>query len=218
MIKKIIFLTFIFLFSHILEIYAAEQALSPIITAIQNAYGRIRDFSANFEQTLSHKETGDTELRRGEIKFLRPCFIKWHTFKPYDETMVVTNNAIWNYIPDEKIVYKYSPEILKDSHGILQVITGQSVLTKDFLVKNDGMDGSYTKLTLMPQKPTPQMVEGAIWVEPATGVIRKARVIDFYGNTNEIFLNDFNFNCKLQQKDFTFIPPKNIEIEDRTKK
>ena len=59
------------------------------------------------------------------------------------------------------------------------------------------------------------MVEAVIWVEPDNGYIRRASIVDFYGNTNEVRFTSFKSDVRLKASDFSFTPPKGIEVEDR---
>ena len=193
---------------------AAAQA-SDIANTIQARYEKLRTFSATFEQTLTHKESGSTEKRQGNLLFQKPLLIRWQTDKPHEETLVVTNKEIWDYLADEEIAYRYPLELVRDSRTIIQVITGQAALTKDFDVKEAGQENGLAKLHLYPKEAAPQMVEALLWVEPATGYIRRASIIDFYGNSNDVRFTQFKPDTSLKASDFTFTAPKGVEVEDR---
>lgn len=148
---------------------------SDLTGRIQQRYATLNSFSASFEQTLTHKESGSVEKRQGTLLFQKPLLIRWQTAKPHAETLVVTNKEIWDYLPDEEVAYRYPPSLAQDSRSIIQVITGQAVLTKDFEVKDEGLEQGLAKLRLYPKEPAPQMVEALIWVDPASGYIRRAQ-------------------------------------------
>ena len=192
----------------------AAQA-SDIATTIQARYEKLRTFSATFEQTLTHKESGSVEKRQGNLLFQKPLLIRWQTDKPHEETLVVTNKEIWDYLADEEIAYRYPLDLVRDSRTIIQVITGQAALTKDFDVKEAGTENGLAKLHLYPKEAAPQMVEALLWVEPATGYIRRASIIDFYGNSNDVRFTQFKPDTSLKASDFTFTAPKGVEVEDR---
>lgn len=186
-----------------------------LAAVIQQRYETLKSFSADFEQTLTHKESGSVERRQGSLLFQKPLLIRWQTAKPHEETLVVTAKEIWDYLPDEEVAYRYPPSLVRDSRSIIQVITGQATLTKDFDVKPEGSEQGLAKLRLYPKEPAPQMVEAVIWVEPDNGYIRRASIVDFYGNTNEVRFTSFKPDVRLKASDFSFTPPKGIEVEDR---
>ena len=198
-----------------LVLMAATAQASDIANTIQARYEKLRTFSATFEQTLTHKESGSTEKRQGNLLFQKPLLIRWQTDKPHEETLVVTNKEIWDYLADEEIAYRYPLELVRDSRTIIQVITGQAALTKDFDVKEAGQENGLAKLHLYPKEPAPQMVEALLWVEPSTGYIRRASIIDFYGNSNDVRFTQFKPDTSLKESDFTFTAPKGVEVEDR---
>lgn len=198
----------------VLLVASAAQA-ADIAATIQARYEKLRTFSATFEQTLTHKESGSVEKRQGSMLFQKPLLIRWQTDKPHEETLVVTHKEIWDYLADEEIAYRYPLELVRDSRTIIQVITGQAALTKDFDVKEAGQENGLAKLHLYPKEPAPQMVEALLWVEPSTGYIRRASIIDFYGNSNDVRFTQFKPDTSLKESDFTFTAPKGVEVEDR---
>ena len=198
----------------VLLVASAAQA-ADIAATIQARYEKLRTFSATFEQTLTHKESGSVEKRQGNLLFQKPLLIRWQTDKPHEETLVVTHKEIWDYLADEEIAYRYPLELVRDSRTIIQVITGQAALTKDFDVKEAGQENGLAKLHLYPKEPAPQMGEALLWVEPSTGYIRRASIIDFYGNSNDVRFTQFKPDTSLKESDFTFTAPKGVEVEDR---
>ena len=194
---------------------ASDAQAADIAATIQARYEKLRTFSATFEQTLTHKESGSVEKRQGNLLFQKPLLIRWQTDKPHEETLVVTHKEIWDYLADEEIAYRYPLELVRDSRTIIQVITGQAALTKDFDVKEAGQENGLAKLHLYPKEPAPQMVEALLWVEPSTGYIRRASIIDFYGNSNDVRFTQFKPDTSLKESDFTFTAPKGVEVEDR---
>lgn len=194
---------------------ASQAADNALLAKIQNAYGQINSFAADFSQTLTHRESGAVEKRKGKLEFQKPLLVRWQTAKPHAETLIVNAKEIWDYIPDEEIAYRYSPAVAQDSRSIIQVLTGQAKLDKDFDVKAGGKENGLTRLILYPRAPGPQMVEATIWVDPASGAIQRAKVIDFYGNSNDVAFDSFKPGVKIPAAQFSFKAPKGVEVEDR---
>jgi outer membrane lipoprotein carrier protein len=95
------------------------------------------------------------------------------------------------------------------------VVTGQARLDQDFSVEDDGKEDGLLRLRLHPLEPTQQMVEAGIWVDPASYFIKKAVIIDFFGNSNEVVFTKLTAKPKLDEKSFDFAPPKGVIVEDR---
>jgi outer membrane lipoprotein carrier protein len=183
---------------------------------MQNAYSNMQSFSADFTQKLLQRESGVTETRKGTLLFKKPLLVRWETAAPHTELLLVTDKEIWNYLPDEELAYRYSRQLAEDSRSLIQVITGQSALTRDFDVENaqSSEDSNLIHLLLYPKEPTPELTEAQIWVSPDTFIIQKAMVMDFYGNTNTVELSHLKKNVSVASSDFQFSPPKGIEVED----
>lgn len=191
------------------------MAASSATGKIQAFYDSLNGFTANFSQTLEHRESGSKEVRNGKLIFKKPLLINWTTQKPNEESIIVNSREIWNYLPEEEVAYRYSPDMLRDSHSIIQVLTGAASLNKEFEVQAAGSEGKLAKLKLYPHEPTTQMVEAEIWVDETTGQIKRARIIDFYGNANDVTLSAFKPEKNLANSLFNFKPPAGIDVEDR---
>lgn len=128
--------------------------------------------------------------------------------------MVITDKDVWDYLPDEELAYQYSPEVVHDSRSIIQVITGQSRLDKDFTVEAEPDDNGLAVLRLYPKDPSPQLVEALLWVDKGTKLIKKAQILDFYGNTNEVALTSLTPDASIKAGTFQFTPPQGITVEN----
>ena len=196
---------------------AAAPRINAVVKELKRVYGGMDAFKAKFTQKLIHRESGSFEMRDGTLLFKKNLFVRWETAKPHAELLVINNREIWNYLPDEKLAYRYTHEFTKDSHTIIRVLTGQARLDQDFFVEEDGKEDGLLRLRLYPLEPTQQMVEAGIWVDPTAYLIKKAVIIDFYGNSNEVIFTSLNNTLKLEEKSFDFVPPKGVAVEDRGK-
>lgn len=112
--------------------YGGCRTASDITNTIQARYEKLRTFSATFEQTLTHKESGSVEKRQGSLLFQKPLLIRWQTDKPHEETLVVTNKEIWDYLGGRRNCLPLSLELVRDSRTIIQVITGRGRADQGF--------------------------------------------------------------------------------------
>ena len=212
-----------------LTLAPAPQALPPFCAApvhaavvqevaqIKSTYAALRSFRAAFEQTLTHRESGKKESRKGTLLFRKPLSIRWETVEGTRELLVVTPAEIWDYIPDEEVAYRYPPELVQDSRSIIQVLTGQAALDKDFDVTVEGRKDGFRTLLLYPRDPSPQMVEARVYLDDK-GYIQRADIVDFYGNHNDVRFTSFDVDARVRDQNFRFTPPKGVDVEDRTQK
>lgn len=179
-------------------------------------YKTISSMRADYTQTLLHKESGSKEIRSGVLSFVKPLLVRMESKKPSDELLLVTKDAIWNVFPEEEIAYKYSLALTQSSGSIVQVITGQASLDKDFFLDNSREENGLLVLELFPKEPSQSMVELRLWIDPKTDLIKKVRVYDFYGNENELSFSRQETNVSLTPSLFSYTPPKGFAVEDRS--
>ena len=191
------------------------QADDGIAVTIRDRYASLETFQAEFTQYLLHRESGSKEKREGTLVFKKPLLISWQTKKPAEETLVISSKEIWDYIVDENIAYRYPKELVNDSRSLIQVVTGQALLSQDFDVKQAGTEGKLVILQLYPKDPVPTLVEARLYVDPEKGYIQRAVITDFYGNENDVRFTSFIPNASVKSSSFSFTPPKGVEVEDR---
>ncbi len=184
---------------------------------IQERYKHVENIKTTFDQVLTHRESGSVEKRTGTLIFERPFHVRWESDSPNAELLVISENEIWNYLPDEEVAYRYGAEVAYDSQILVQVITGLAKLDKDFEVKAIGMEEGSIALQLFPHEPRPDLVEALLWVDNASKLIKKVRILDFYGNSNELTFTKLDINVELEDGLFTFTPPEGVEVEDALK-
>jgi len=219
--NKITFcLTLILSFScfFIPKLHAKNTDQNTTIAKFQDTYAEMKSFKASFKQELFHRESDTTQIRNGTILFQQPLNINWQTEKPHAEILIINAKEVWNYLPDEEVIYRYHPSIMESSHAALSVITGQNKISDNFEIEEmDDTDAAAKGLKaflIYPLTPTPQIVEAQLWINPKTNQIEKIIVLDFYGNTNSIEFTEFIPNAKIKKQDFIFKAPEGIDIED----
>ena len=214
-LKRLILFAVLMLFLTGLE--ANVACAQSVAERVQAQYGAITSMRAEFTQTLVHRESGSREERNGVLSFAKPLLVRMETKTPSPELLLVGRDVIWNVFPEEEIAYKYALSLARDSRSIVQVMTGQASLDKDFFIENQKEENGLLVLDLYPKEPTLAMVEARLWVAPKTNLIKKLRIFDFYGNENEMAFSRQEVNIAIPASQFTYTPPKNFVVEDRTK-
>lgn len=222
----VILAIFIFSFPFSTQVKAADPiAADDMPDLIQQRYESLQTFQAQFVQELTNVASGEVDIRKGRIWFKQPSQVRWVTNEPEKELLVLGPEMAWNYIEDEELAFKYKVTTLLDSKTILRFISGQANLKEDFIVKTEwqGADEvrakwgkGFTVLQLMPKEPEPGMVLAYIGVEPNTGLLRQVMIVDFYGNGNELRLENVELDVVLEPDMFTFTPPEGTQVEDNT--
>lgn len=193
-----------------MSVWCAEA--SELTDKIQQRYDSLESFRAFFLQKLTNASTKETQERLGTIVFARPRFIRWETTSPEQELLIIGKDMVWDYFPEEETAYRYTVEQVLDSKTMIRFLSGEANLTDDFKVLDMGMDGEFQHLKLIPKEPEPNLVEGEIWVRPGQDMLERIKLVDFFGNINELELSGLELDIPIDPKSFTLEPPAGTEI------
>ena len=192
----------------------AAENIREYAERLQETYGALQSFQADFTQTNTHRESGSTDTLTGKLYFKKPVFLRWEVQTPSPELLILTPDAAWQYIEEENTAYKYQAVAASDSSLFFRVLTGQSRFDEEFTIsaftRKEGLD----HLCGFPKDPVPQMVEAEIWVDPASGYVQRVYSVDFYGNSMDVALSNFILNPTLPDSLFTFTPPPGVLVQD----
>ena len=104
---------------------------------------------------------------------------------------------------------------MDDKNAFLRVRFGRSALADSFEISVQPAEDGFARLLLEPYEPSMSLMQATIWLED-NGTIRRILIRDFYGNRNQVQLNDIRFNVSVPEADFAFKPPVGTQIEDQT--
>lgn len=189
-----------------------SASATDLTDKIQKRYDTLESFRAFFLQKLTNASSRELQERLGSIVFVRPRFIRWETTSPEQELLIIGKDIVWDYFPEEETAYRYSVEQVLSSKTMIRFLSGEANLKEDFTVEDLGMDGDYIRLKLLPKEPEPNLVEGEIWVHPEHHMIERIKLTDFFGNLNELELTGLELDAEVNPDEFTFIPPKGVDI------
>ncbi|QJT08096.1 outer membrane lipoprotein carrier protein LolA [Oceanidesulfovibrio marinus] len=189
-----------------------------LMKTLQKRYETLDGFRADFTQILVNTSSGDTQERTGVIAFKKPDLIRWETVAPEKELLMVGQDFVWDYYPEEGTLYKYDVEELLNSKTMLRFISGKASLEEDFFVTQiaDPEAQDLVKLDLVPKMPEPGLVQAFVWVEPKEALFKKITLLDFYGNENTVIFDKLELDPTFKKDEFQFTPPPDAEVFDNT--
>lgn len=202
----------LFCFWAILSLATAQA--SGIVDKIQDQYESLSSFQGTFVQELTNAASGEVEIRKGSIAFKQPRLIRWNTTSPEKELLIVGTDFVWDYFPQEDIAYKYSLGKILKSKTMLRFLSGEANIREDFQVQKQDMENGWQKIKLIPHNPEPNLVLAYIWAEPGTGLVRQILLVDFFGNGNQLTLEELELNPELDKDLFTLAVPDDAEVID----
>lgn len=199
----------------------SSQALAADVAAladkVQKQYQSITSFSADFTQVLTNAASKERETRTGGLVFAQPALIRWETRTPESELLVVGKDVVWNVFAAEKTAYRYSVEDVLGSKTMLRFLSGKGNLRQDFHVSQEpeAPEGQ-ARLKLVPREAEPGLVLATAWVDLKTNMLARIVIEDFYGNLNDVTLDNLKTNPSLSKELFQYAPPKDFTILDNT--
>jgi outer membrane lipoprotein carrier protein len=198
--------------------HTAQGADVAALTAkVQKQYQGLTSFTADFVQILVNAASKDKETRTGRLTFAQPSLIRWETEKPEKELLVVGKDVVWNVFPEEKSAYRYGVEDVLGSKTMLRFLSGKGNLREDFHIQEEeGAPEGQVKLKLVPREAEPAMVMAYAWVDLKTSMLARISIEDFYGNINDVTLNNVKLNPSVSKDIFQYTPPKDYGIFDNT--
>lgn len=209
-----VFKVFVVLFAVLLPAFAQANKITD---AIQKRYDSLSSFQSDFQQELTNAASGSVEKRSGRILF-KQSLVRWETQKPEKELLVVGQHAVWDYFEADKIAMKYRSSQVFNSKTMIRFLSGKANLKEDFKVEEQGTDANgLLKLRLIPKEPEPTMVLAYIWVDTKTNMLGQVLIVDFYGNGNQVTLNNLVLDKRVDAKMFEFTPPSGVQVKDNTK-
>ena len=196
-----------------LKTYNLADALAAITTT-QNYYNKITTFQAKFKQVFSKKFHGDQPAESGVIYVKKPGFMLWDYLAPDKKMFLIDGKKAWMYEPSSKQALWRD---VKDSSlpTPVKFLWGQGKLTDEFHVKivpNSKFAGPNQKaLKLLPKKRSPHY-KLVMFVVDAQGAVVSSLVYDHEGNKNQITFSEIQMNKLIEDKKFTFVPPKGVQV------
>ena len=182
-----------------------------IMVRLRERMAGLSGFETEFSQRLTNAASGEDGVRKGKLYFKQPRLIRWETHTPEQELLVAGKDVVWDYFAGEETAYKYDPNQLLSSQTMLRFISGQGGL-EEFVLIGYREEQGLAMLELIPREPEPALVEVRLWVDVETLLLKKIRVVDFYGNGNELEFIAMTLDPELPDELFRFTPPPGVFV------
>ncbi|EFI34941.1 outer membrane lipoprotein carrier protein LolA [Desulfonatronospira thiodismutans ASO3-1] len=207
--KRIIILSLTLILCFALPATASDQ---EVVDRVQDRLDALEGLKADYVQILTNAATKETQERTGSIYFKKPLQVRWEADAPHQELLVIDQDKVWNYFPDDEVAYEYEVEEVLTSRAMINFISGQAKLTEDFQVEEQGMEDGLHKLKLVPASPEPDLVLAYLWSDDQ-GLLHRILLVDFFGNGNELRLESMETDPELDREKFEF-SPEDVEIRE----
>lgn len=194
----------------------APSRAEKIAQDMQEYYAQTRDFMASFRQVYTDIAAGEEKVSRGQVYFKKPGKMRWDYYKPdarkREKLIVSDGSVLWVYEYDFRQVFK---RCLASSQlpTALSFLMGEGDLLEQFDVgMGPGSQPGRPVLALTPKKPTSRYTKIEMEIDVETNQVRRTKIFDPYGNTNEIIFEERKVNQNLPDSGFAFEPPKDARL------
>lgn len=177
--------------------------------ALQRFVDKVDTLSADFTQVQRDEQGNATQTSSGKLWLARPGKFRWSYEKPYAQLMTCDGKTLWMYDPDlAQVTKRAAGESLQGTP--VQLLTDRAALEKQFKVEDLGAEGALRRLRLVPRAAESDFKSVELWL--ADGVPQRMKFSDPLGGSSEVTFSAIKVNEKLDDRQFTFDPPKDVEV------
>lgn len=192
---------------------AEEPPPETVLTRVEAFYQELKSFYAEFNQEVYWRRGYEVQASGGRIWFKRPNRLRWEYRYPERMLIVSDGQKVYFYSEEDRQVIILSLE-KAFSRMVIGLMTGRHRLKRDFVLLSGKPEtnGEGYFLELKPREEKGQVSRIRLKVLPKTGEIKEIWYWDFLGNLTHLTFEKVQFNLKIEDKKFSFTPPKDAEI------
>jgi outer membrane lipoprotein carrier protein len=193
-----------------------EISLADVIRKIQAAYESTADWKADFQQ-VTRIEGFDTPISsRGKLYIKKPNKLRWDYSEPNRHQIMVNDQKIWIYTPEQNQVIVSPFAEISDSQLPLHLLSGVGRLDQDFTVQwadpAKPQPQGIPALTLIPKDPRTGLTKLRMELDPERYFITRLTLFGENGNESHFQFEQIRNNTGLKDRFFVFTPPKDVVV------
>ncbi|MYN13561.1 outer membrane lipoprotein chaperone LolA [Pusillimonas sp. TS35] len=196
---------------------AAVLAAAPVAAWSADAAAQLRKFIADvpaatgqFTQQRLSKEGGAAQSpQSGDFAFRRPGKFRWAVSKPYEQLVVSDGKRVYQYDPDlQQVTERNVDKSIGASPAA--ILFGSGSLDDSFTLQNLSARGGLDWLRATPRSADAGFTHVDIGFR--RGMPARLELLDSFGQTTRIELNNIAVNPKLDAGVFSFSPPAGVDV------
>ncbi|MER1968421.1 outer membrane lipoprotein chaperone LolA [Castellaniella sp. GW247-6E4] len=190
-------------------------ACLPVMVLAADARTQLRDFIADvhtatgrFEQVMAGGQ-GAGRTQSGDFSFQRPGKFRWEVRKPYEQLIVSDGRSVYQYDPDlGQVIRRSARQAIGASPAAL--LFGSGALEDSFDLQAQPDRDGLQWLRALPKGGDAGFVHVDIGF--ADGLPRRLELLDAFGQTSHIGLEDIHANPTLPADRFRFQTPPGVDL------
>lgn len=198
-------------------VFGAWLIALPLVAMGADAAEQLRSFvndvhaaTGKFSQSVL-TESGDAGgvSQQGSFSFERPGRFKWLVQQPFEQLTLSDGTQLYQYDPDLAQVIVRD---IDDSVGAspAAILFGSGKLDDSFVLTALPQDDGLDWLRAQPRSPDAGFVHVDIGFR--SGIPERLLLLDSFGQTSRIDLNDMVVNPQLAADEFVFTPPADADV------
>jgi outer membrane lipoprotein carrier protein len=191
----------------------ARPAAEELARALQQRYGKVRDFSADFVHSYRGGALRTQVTERGTMAIKKPGKMRWTYTAPEKKTFVSDGIKIYSYIPQDRQVIVSSVPTGDEATTAVMFLAGKGDVARDFTASyaQGGPAGTWP-LKLVPRKAERDYDTLVLALDPGTLQIRALTTTDRQGGESTFTFTNLKENRGLSDKDFVFRIPRGVDV------
>lgn len=195
---------------------AVALALVPLISWAAGASAQLEHFVSNVQsatgrftqQTLPVGQAAAKAPQSGDFSFQRPGKFKWHIKHPYEQLVISDGTVVLQYDPDlEQVTERSIDQSIGTSPAA--ILFGSGSLEDAFEISGRPDADGLQWLRAVPRSPDAGFKHVDIGFRANMPV--RLLLLDAFGQTTSIDLNDIQANPNLPPGTFKFNPPAGVD-------
>jgi len=199
------------------SIAMAEVTPHDVAKQVEAFYKDKGDIRARFLQKVKKPGRRRQLTKSGSVFFKRPGMMRWDYRRPERVFYISDGKVLWSYQPEDALVTRldiHASELYHQSRYLF----GQGDISKDFnLSEGKGTTKALYALELKARKSSRDFKAITLFVDRASGEIRRTQLVDPYDNSSVIEFTKVSYKS-LDKTPFTFKPPANVTVRNLSKK
>lgn len=195
---------------------AAAQSVpsaTDLAGRIQARYATVRDFTADFSQSLTSSLLTRPVSDRGQLQVKKPDRMRWTYATDDKKVFVADGSRFYSYFPKDRYVIERKLPGPNESSTALLFLAGRANLARDFVPSlPPKQPETEWRLLLAPKAGPADFKTIAVDVDRTSFALRGFTVTDEEGAVTSFRFANVRENQNLPDADFMFTIPRGVEV------
>ena len=194
----------------------ANVGPAELASSLQQKYGTIRDFSAEFTHAYTGGVLRKQVTERGHMLIKKPGKMRWEYSAPDQKLFVSDGIKMYSYLPEDKQVIVSTVPADDEAATPTLFLAGKGNLTRDFTPSlvdvPNGMPTGSRALKLVPKTKQRDYDWLVLVVDPQTLDLRGLVTTDAQGGVSSFSFTNLKMNTNPSDKEFAFKIPRGVDV------